>query len=151
MTKIINNRKYDTDTARKVGYWDNGEYGGLHFCEETLYRKRTGEYFLFGCGGAGSKYAKNTGDNSWSSGEEIIPITWETAREWAEEHLKVEEYEAEFGEVSDDGSKIIKTVSLSESVVKLANRAAAQAGISLSEYIEKALVSYLESSEAFSR
>lgn len=144
MTKIINNRKYDTDTARKVGHWDNGEYGGLHFCEETLYRKRTGEYFLFGCGRAGSKYAKSKGSNSWSSGEMIIPMTWDAAREWAEERLSADEYEFEFGKISDDESKVTITVSLPANVVKMAKREAARDEISLSEFIEKYIISRLE-------
>ena len=62
MKKIINGKKYDTDTAQELASWDNG--GGwrdFHHCEETLYRKKTGEFFLFGEGGPMTKYAVSTG------------------------------------------------------------------------------------------
>lgn len=97
MKKIINGKKYDTDTAKilgSAGYSHPGDFG--HW-KETLYHKRTGEYFLHGIGGAMSKYARRTGLNEWSGGEKIIPLTREEAQKWAEKHLNVEEYEEIFG------------------------------------------------------
>ena len=53
MKKIINGRKYDTETAKEIGYWSNGyPCSDFNHCEETLYLKKTGEYFLYGEGGA---------------------------------------------------------------------------------------------------
>jgi hypothetical protein len=37
-------------------------------CEE-LYRKRTGEYFLYGEGGPMSKYSRQVEQNGWAEGE----------------------------------------------------------------------------------
>ena len=51
MRKIIANKSYDTNTASLVGAWDNREYGNLDYVSESLYRKRTGEYFIHGAGG----------------------------------------------------------------------------------------------------
>ena len=48
MKKIINGKVYDTDTAKLIGSWDNGIYGDLDSVSEDLYRKRTGEFFIFG-------------------------------------------------------------------------------------------------------
>ena len=51
MKKIINGRLYNTESAKKVGYYNNGRiYNDFSFFEETLYRKRTGEFFLHGEG-----------------------------------------------------------------------------------------------------
>ena len=136
MKKIINGKLYNTDTAERMGTWDNGIYGDLDSVEETLYRKRTGEFFLCGEGGARSRYAISTGNNFWSGGSEIIPLTWEAAREWAEKHLNADNYEQIFGEVSEDDSRTVITLSLSTGAIEKAKRAAAQASMSLSSYIE---------------
>lgn len=102
MKKIINGKKYDTKTAALVGYWENGDDGGdLYYVHEELRRKRTGEYFLYGWGGACSKYGVSCGQNSWCGGEKITPLTEKEARAWAEEHLTADEYETEFGTVEE--------------------------------------------------
>lgn len=136
MKKIINGKVYDTDTAHRIFAWDNGVYGDFDSIEETLYRKRTGEFFILGVGGARTKYATASDDNHWSGGSKIIPITWEAAREWAEERMDAEEYDWIFGPVSEDESRTTVTLSLSAGAVDRAKRAAAQAGTSLSAYIE---------------
>ena len=63
MQKIIRGKKYDTDTAKEVCcYSNNLPFGDFDWVQETLYVKRTGEYFLHGKGGARSKYAVPDGD-----------------------------------------------------------------------------------------
>lgn len=95
MKQIINGKMYNTETARKVGtYWS-----GIFYVEETLYKKKTGEFFLYyGEGGANTGYSKSVGVNCWSGEEEIIPFTEKQAREFAEKKLEIEEYVACFGE-----------------------------------------------------
>lgn len=140
MKKIINGKKYDTETASKAGSWSNG--GGWrdfsHF-EEILYRKKTGEFFLYGEGGPMTKYAVSTGQNSWSGGERIIPLTYENARKWAEEHLDGDEYEEIFGEVTEDESKKSATFSLSVSTIEHLRRKASEKGVGMSELLETIL------------
>lgn len=137
MKKVINGKMYDTATAELVGSWDNGRYGrDFGRCSEDLYRKRTGEFFLHGDGGPMTKYAVSCGDNEWSGSSKIIPLTYKAAQEWAEEHLDGEEYEAIFGEIVEDDSRVNQTISLSATVVELARRRAAQQGVNLSSYIE---------------
>jgi hypothetical protein len=97
MKRIINGKKYDTDTAKNLGSAGYSHPGDFAFWSERLYRKRTGEYFLHGIGGAMSKYARRIGLNEWSGGEEIIPLSLEEAQKWAEKHLEVEEFELIFG------------------------------------------------------
>lgn len=98
MRKIINGKMYNTETAKKVGERSCGYVGDFRYFSESLYRKRTGEYFLHGEGGPMSKYAESCGQNQWQGGASIIPVTQQDAREWAEKHLSVEEYIDEFGE-----------------------------------------------------
>ena len=137
MKKIINGKVYDTDKAQCVGGWSNGQYtSDFNYCSEDLYRKRTGEFFLHGEGGPMSKYAESCGNNSWSGGAKIIPLSYKAAQEWAEEHLSGEEYEAIFGEVIEDESKTAVTLSLSAAAVERARKSASEKGISLSAYIE---------------
>ena len=137
MKKIINNKVYDTETARRLGAWDNG-LGGNDFgaVEETLYRKKTGEYFLHGWGGAGTRYAEPAGTNWWSSGERIMPMSFAEAKTWAEEKLSGEEYEEIFGAVTEDESRVQVCYSLSAATVEAIKRKAAELGISASAYIE---------------
>lgn len=100
--KIINGKLYNTETATIVGEWENDYYiNDFRYCEEKLYRKRTGEYFLSGEGGPLSKYRKSYGDNSWGYGYEITPLSEKEAKQWAEDRLSADEYIAEFGEVEE--------------------------------------------------
>lgn len=101
MKKIVNGKLYDTDTAKEVGCYSNGYgTGDFQYCYESLYRKRTGEYFLYGRGGARSKYSERCG-NGWSEGWMIIPYTEEEAKEWAVENMDADDYMELFGTVEE--------------------------------------------------
>jgi hypothetical protein len=101
MKKIINGKKYDTNTAKILGSAGYSHPGDFSYWQETLYRKKTGEFFVHGIGGAMSRYARQTGPNEWTGGEKIIPLTREEARKWAEKNLDAEEFEEVFGEVEE--------------------------------------------------
>ena len=73
MKKIINGKRYDTETANLCGNTSYSYRGDFHFWREELYQKRTGEFFLYGEGGPMTKYSVSTGQNTWSGGEKIIP------------------------------------------------------------------------------
>ena len=98
MKKFINDKKYDTDTAKLIHEWDNGHYtNDFNYCSEDLYRTKKGAYFLDGNGGAMSGYAESCG-NSTGSGSDITPLTEKEAMEWLEEHDgadAIEEYFAD--------------------------------------------------------
>lgn len=142
MKKIINGKLYDTGTATCVGSWANSyNPRDFQYVEEALYRKRTGEFFLYGEGGPASKYAVSIGGNSWSGGAKIIPLTVEQAREWAEKHMDADDYQEIFGEVSEDDSRTALSISIATTASEIARRAAAEAGMSLSAYIESLILS----------
>lgn len=137
MKKIINGKMYDTETAKEVAscYHGDGPRDFRHY-SESLYKKRTGEYFLAGEGGPMTHYAVSTGQNSWSGGEKIIPLTYSEATEWAEREMGADEYQAEFGPVSE-GERVTLSISLPADVADRIRKAAAAEGISVSECIGK--------------
>lgn len=112
MKKIINGKKYDTETASLIHEWDNGHYpGDFEACEEALYRTRKGAYFLAGSGGPMSKYAVSSG-NSTGGGEDITPLSETEAREWLEQHDGSDEIESTFGEVDEAGADELVMVAI---------------------------------------
>jgi hypothetical protein len=135
MKKIINNKLYDTETAKLLGTWDNNilptDFG---YIEEALYKKRSGTYFLHGKGGPMTAYAKSTGQNSWTGGEKIIPISYDMARQWAEEKLSADDYEKIF-DLTEDG-RVNLVVSVSPSAREKGKQKALKQGVSLSQLIE---------------
>lgn len=137
MKKIINRKVYDTETAAKIGDWNNGEWGNnLYICFETLYRKKNGEFFIHGEGGAATKYASVCSGDGWASGEGIVPMSYDSARDWAEEHLSAEEYEAAFGDILEDDSKTMMSVYLTTATAERVKRAAQAAGMTVSSFVD---------------
>lgn len=142
MRKIRNGKAYDTETAREVGSYHNTyDTGDFNWYEETLYRKRTGEYFLHGVGGPRSRYAVSISSSGWRGGEEITPLSYSEATDWAEEYLDAEAYEAEFGEVpeGDDGTVAV-TLRLSAEAAQLLERAASKTGKTKAQLADDAIV-----------
>lgn len=137
MKKIINGKVYDTETAKELGEWANtyntSDFG---YVIETLYKKKTGEFFLYGKGGAKTQYAEPDGSNWWRAGDRIMPLSFAEARKWAEEHFTADEYEAIFGAVAEDESRMQVCYSLSTATVETIKRRAAERGISASAYID---------------
>jgi hypothetical protein len=83
MKKRISGRVYDTETAQWVVKWSNSlPMSDFGWTEETLYQKKTKEYFLHGESGPMGKYAKCNEDNSIGYGEDIIPLTDDEVEEW---------------------------------------------------------------------
>ncbi len=137
MKKVLNGKVYDTDSARKMAFWSNGlGYNDFKHCEETLYLKKTGEFFLYGAGGPMSRYTVSKGDNTWSGGEMIIPLSLEAAQKWAEEHLDGDEYEEIFGVVEDMGENAVRLgISVPESIAQKIKAEAEEKGMSVSALI----------------
>lgn len=142
MRKIINNRAYDTDTAKELGSWSTA-YSARDFrsFSETLYQKRTGEFFLHGEGGPMSRYSERAEGGCWRWGEAITPLTYDRARQWAERHLDAEDYEGIFGAVSEDGESddAIVTLRLSAAVSKALGREMAKTGRTKREIVNDIL------------
>ena len=135
MRKVINGKRYDTDTATSYGSAYYSNCTDLYFWEETLYQKRTGEFFLYGEGGAASKYAERIGQNNWSGGARIIPLSLESAQKWVEKYLTAEKYEEIFGKTADDETRKALNLSLPVDTIKKLRQNATERGISVSDLI----------------
>ena len=95
MQKIINGKKYDTQTAVACGTYVEPIL--FTKCETfiTLYRKANGEYFLH------EYWREMIFIVEAHRDARIKPLTEEKAKKWAEKHLSVYEYENAFGQVSE--------------------------------------------------
>lgn len=140
MKKIINGKRYDTEKATEIGSTCHG--GGprdFHYYTETLYRKRTGEFFLHGDGNAASKYSRRVGVSEWAGDEQLVPLTYEEARAWVEKELDPDVYEELFGVVDDMEGKTVMSVSLPAAVADLLRKESAKRGTPISDLITEAV------------
>ena len=81
MRRIINGKRYDTETATEVCAWTPEDWANE---DRTIYRKSDGEYFIV----------------TWHNlrGRRFWPLTRGEAARLAESHMDPDDYEAEFGE-----------------------------------------------------
>ena len=136
MKKVINGKLYDTEKAVRMASWENiQDVRSFNHMEETLYRKRTGEFFLHGEGEARTRYARQYESNMWGHGEEIVPLTVQAAQEWAEKHLDGDDYERIFGAVSEDEEDILLTFKAPAALDRKLGDKATALGISKSELL----------------
>ena len=134
MKKVINGAVYDTATAAKLGEYDSGyPLTDFRHFTETLYRTKSGKYFLHGEGGGNSRYGIWHG-NSGGSGEKIMPLSYEEAQAWAEEHLDGGEYIAIFGDPENGVSRVYITISAAAR--QRLERIRSETGKTLSEIVE---------------
>lgn len=129
MKKIINGKVYDTDTAKEVGAWDNGIYGSFDSVSACLYRKRTGEYFI-------EKHDCYTGAT-------IEKMSYEKARQWAEEHLDADTYLGEFDAVADDDSTVTVCYNIKECTRDLVENECRKTGETRSTVIDRIVAAAL--------
>lgn len=106
MKKIIKGKVYETEKASLVG----------SSSDASLYRKRTGEYFMY-------------------DGERITPLGYDEAARWAADHLPHDEYQAAFGD-AEGGDYERLNLFISSSSVSKVRHAAARKGVSLSAFVE---------------
>lgn len=144
MMKIIKGKKYDTNTATMVAEYWNGLYkDNFGSITEKLYRKRTGEYFLHGSGGARTQYAQHSVGRI-GCGEKIIPLSEHGAREWAEMHISSEEYEKVFGAIMEDEKRKDIHLVLATATIDKLRRLAVAKGITASAFIDNLIADIAE-------
>jgi hypothetical protein len=140
---------YNTETAKPLGSFYHGTVSDNFYYHETLYKKKTGEYFLYGEGQAGSKYARPAyGDTeAWEGGEDIIPLTFDQAKKWFEkandddsDEATSEVYDREFGQIKDGGKMVKTSVALHEVAYQKLQRIARQQGIPRQQVIENLIM-----------
>lgn len=132
MKKVIKGRVYCTETAKELGYWYNtASMNDLAWASETLYKTKSGQYFLHCEGGPLSRYASHFGNDS-GYGEKIEVMTIDQAKTWAEERLDGDEYEAIFG-VVEESERV--SVSVDANVKQRLDELQSKTGKSLSDVI----------------
>lgn len=84
-----------------------------------------------------TKYAESIGQNEWSGGEEIIPLTVESARQWAEDSLSANEYEKIFGPAAEDDSKQLISANIKAETYAKLKSMSAETGKPMSTIIDE--------------
>lgn len=72
MKKSISRKVYNTDTAELIKTNNYGEFGDPAGYQESLYKTPKGDFFIYGVGGAESKYPE----------EDIVTVTPEEAEQF---------------------------------------------------------------------
>ena len=102
MTKFINGKRYRTGNGEMIYCHSNClPDNDDNRLTEVLYVTKKGNYFIYGTGGAKTKYAVSHGETS-SGSEDIIPLTKDEAFRWLAELNRNEEIELFFWELIED-------------------------------------------------
>lgn len=138
MKKVIRNKVYDTDTAQLIKQADHPNItNGEGSCKQSLYRKKTGDYFLFVSGARTDVFHNlGIGNNVHDRERHIYPLTYEQARAWAEDEMTADEWLAIF-EPADDDNLCPLNLTLSASAVSKFRLSAQQQQISQRELMER--------------
>lgn len=161
MKKIINGRRYDTSTATLIDYYMINDIGfdGVDKSDvesfkkyisekrlldqrlENLYRKKTGEFFLYVLNGPMSELAgrKLYGKRNY---ENIIPLSIDEAKEWMEECSDAEIYESVF-EIEEEGNMAFSLL-IPETLYDKLKEKSEKTGNTMKDIIVEALESNLE-------
>ncbi len=108
MKKTINGLRYDSEKAIEIGFYSNiGKEAksreDFTAFEATLEKTpRSNRYFLSGAGGPQTRFAQSAGQNTWTGGIDIIPLTRGDALAWAERYLGADVVETHFGDDLED-------------------------------------------------
>lgn len=103
MDKVINKKKYDTETALLLHEFVNGlNWRDFKFCRERLYLTKKGQYFLTGEGGPLSKYKETIG-NEVCNGKELRLLNKEEAIKWLEDNGGEKAIYRRFSEEIEEG------------------------------------------------
>lgn len=91
MKKIIKGKLYNTETAKEIGKCDaDCGRSDFRYFKESLYKKKTGEFFLAGEGHGMTKYASCYG-GACGWGSEIFPLELEEAKQWVEKYMTADD------------------------------------------------------------
>lgn len=126
--KTYAEKKYDIVTSERIGSYTTGK--GESWLEETLYRKRSGEYYLKGSGGD---------DTRWRGTDGVQPLCRAWAESWVFERLGREEYDRIFARPAEPKKKQRITLELPADTYARLTELSESAGVSKTRVIEKLL------------
>ncbi|HNY64618.1 MAG TPA: hypothetical protein PKM41_04220 [Deltaproteobacteria bacterium] len=90
--------EFDPATSEKLACWPPEEAGALRETE-SLYKTRTGYFFILSVGGLFSRYVQFPGPEIWFGGIDIRPVTEEEALEWCESTGSYEVIDEQFSDL----------------------------------------------------
>lgn len=138
MKKIINGKVYDTDRARLIADVPHSNIRGSEgSCEQKLYQKRTGEYFLL-LSGARAEVVSNMSLAKQPHDKErhVYPISYDQARKWAESELDADKYISIFGEPDEEAEDVQLNLTISAAVAAKFKKIAQERSITQKELFE---------------
>ena len=92
MIKVIDGKRYNTETAEKVfGYWNGCSASDFSYRTKTLYRTKNGAWFLHHKGGARTDMAVSVGNNGTGGSEDIEPVNGDDAFGFLQAHSDAKE------------------------------------------------------------
>lgn len=145
MKATLGTRTYNTNSAKLLLSGSNQNLSDPSSYCEDLYRKRTGEYFLYCRGREASKYRKyNQSTGQWVSSEIIMPISLHDAKEWVKDHYGDQKV-TELFTVKPGGRRMISAYISSEAKSRLEN-AASERGVSQASIIESLINDQIDDS-----
>lgn len=87
MIKVINGKRYNTETADAVFYYNNGKFqSDFGYRSKTLHLTPKGSWFLHHWGGPMTDMAVAVGSNGRGWGEEIEAVSGDDAYGFLEAH-----------------------------------------------------------------
>jgi len=87
MRKVVKGKVVDTERMQKLAEVRFGNLTDYNYVWETLfYDPESKLFYLYGRGGAASRYAEPVGINQWAEGERLTKITKGLALLWLEEN-----------------------------------------------------------------
>ncbi|MFD1362777.1 hypothetical protein [Lentibacillus salinarum] len=102
MKKIIEGKRYNTETATEIYDWSRGIPGDFNYRRKTLYHTKKGAWFIHHVGGPNTDMAVAVWDNSFSGSEDIEPIGEDEAFEFLQKYDGIEALEKHFGDQVTD-------------------------------------------------
>lgn len=103
MKRIIDGKRYDTETATLVHEWDNGRYASdFSYRSKDLYRTLRGSWFILHAGGAMTGMAVAVGSNGRGGSSAIEPVSPIDALRFLESHRGEEAIEKYFDDQLED-------------------------------------------------
>lgn len=85
MRKVFGGKSYDTDTATRIGSFQQGHRGDRDYLHESLYLTKGGQWFVAGESGDRGKYGTSDG-NTTGGGSDMEVLTGGEAEalQWCE-------------------------------------------------------------------
>lgn len=135
MEKIIKGKRYNTATAEAVAVHEYLYPSQFEWVHEILYRKRTGEFFLWGEGGANTRYRKRVERNVFGAGEKIKPLTLDEAKKFVEEYGTAENYKKLFEIDEWDDENAVLNIQLPNPTFQRLKRVSVGQGKSMTQVV----------------